>query len=160
MRAEQPFATFIGFAVAQLFTHWAHAGTPVPYRWGEIKPSTAEGYVGRKILIAWDSPEGKKRLARSRYSRDFYQLAHAFQPQENPVFATIASAVMVLNAMRQPRNAVASDPAHEIKRPSALGGDVLPFPAYSQSSFLNQRTDAIKDRKLILLEVVFCYRQL
>jgi hypothetical protein len=144
--------TAIVFCLLLLFPGNAGAQAPVPYRWGEAKASTADGYAPHVIIVWWFDAEGQKRLAASKHKHDFYQLAHAFQPQANPVYATIASAVIVLNAMRQPAGKVPSDPAHEIRRPKALGGDILPYPAYSQSSFLNAKTDAIIDRKLILLE--------
>ncbi len=130
----------------------ASAQAPVPYKWGEIKASTAAGFAGKKIIVPWNEPEGRARLHRSKHNADFYQLAHAYQPQINPVYATVASAVVILNAMRQPAGTVPSDPANELTKPAALGGGVLPFPAYSQATFLNDRTDAIKNRKLILLK--------
>jgi hypothetical protein len=59
---------------------------------------------------------------------------------------------MVLNALRLPKHNVPSQDELEIKRPTALGGGVIPFPAYSQLTFLNGDTDKIKERKLILIQ--------
>lgn len=123
--------------------------TPVPYQWGVYKPVD-----GKVIIVDWNSPEGRKRLARSKYNQDFYQAAHAYAPQINPVYATVASAVLALNALRLPKHTIASQEGSEVAKPPALGGGFIPFPAYSQATFLNAETDKIKDRKLILLQNV------
>jgi hypothetical protein len=123
---------------------------PIPYKWGEYKPSTVGG--DKIIIVDWFSQEGRKRLARSAYNTDFYQMAHAYQAQLNPVFATVASAVVILNAMRLPKHTIASQDRIEMPKPKAMGGGVIPFPAYSQMTFLNDKTDSIKDRKLIRME--------
>lgn len=128
------------------------SNAPIPYKWGEYKPSSLA--KGKVILVDWNSTEGKKRLSRSKYHQDFYQMAHAYQPQINPVYATVASAVVVLNALRLPKHTIPSQDDQELAKPKALGGGVLPFPAYSQLSFLNAETDKIKDRSLILLKNV------
>lgn len=128
------------------------SNAPIPYQWGVYKPSPLGG--GKIIIVDWNSPEGMKRLARSKFNQDFYQMAHAYQPQINPVFATAASAVVVLNAMRLPQHTIPSQDEIEIAKPKALGGGIIPFPAYSQLTFLNAETDKIKDRKLILLQNV------
>ncbi len=128
----------------------AHASdAPIPYQWGVYKPSVLGG--DKVIITDWFSAEGRKRLARSSFNTDFYQLAHAYQPQINPVYATVASAVVILNGMRLPKHSIPSLDSAEIKKPKALGGGVLPFPAYTQADFLNEKTDGIKDRKLVLL---------
>lgn len=125
------------------------SNVPIPYRWGEYKPSA----IGNKVIIVdWSSPEGRRRLARSRHNQDFFQMAHAYQPQINPVYATVASAVIVLNALRLPKHVIQSQDDLEIKKPEELGGGVLPFPAYSQLTFLNSGTDKVKSRDLILMK--------
>jgi len=139
------------FLILSLVLSVAHASNaPVPYQWGVYKPSA----LGKDkiIIVDWNSPEGKRRLQRTKFNQDFYQMAHAYQPQINPVYATVASAVVVLNALRLPKHSIPSQDDQEIAKPKALGGGVLPFPAYSQLSFLNVETDKIKDRKLILLK--------
>lgn len=136
-----------------LFPRVSSAGTPVPYQWGVYKPTPLSKKKGEILPVDWFSREGKKRLARA-VSNDFYQLAHAYQPQINPVYASVASAVMVLNAMRLPKHAVPSQPELEIAMPKAMGGEVLPFPAFSQLTFLGAETDRIKDRAVIGLKNV------
>ena len=46
----------------------------------------------------WNSEEGLKRLSRSQFKNDFYQLVNFFQPQINPIYCGAASSVMILNA--------------------------------------------------------------
>jgi hypothetical protein len=144
-------ALALALSVSLLSGFSAHASdAPIPYEWGVYKPSALGG--NKIIIVDWFSAEGKKRLARSGYNTDFYQLAHAYQPQINPVYATVATAVVILNAMRLPQHSLPSLDSAEMKKPKALGGGILPFPSYTQSDFLNDKTDAIKDRKLVRLE--------
>lgn len=124
---------------------------PVPYRWGVFNPPKAEGQK-KPILVAWNSPEGKRRLASSRFSEDFYQLASHYQPQLTPVYAGVASLVIVMNALRLPLHQIKSQKESEIVKPPALGGGVIPFPAYNQINFFNAATDAVKDRKVLGLQ--------
>jgi hypothetical protein len=122
----------------------------IPYKWGEYKPSAIG--KGKVIIVDWNSSEGRRRLSRTKYNQDFFQMAHAFQPQMNPVYATVASAVIVLNALRLPKHVIPSQDELEIRRPDEFGGGILPFPAYSQLTFLNSETDKIKDRNVILIK--------
>ncbi len=138
------------FSLVFLAPHLWASNAPIPYQWGVYKPSPLGG--NKIIIVDWNSPEGLKRLARSKHNQDFYQMAHAYQPQINPVLATAASAVVVLNAMRLPQHNIPSQDGIEIAKPKALGGGIIPFPAYSQLTFLNAETDKIKDRKLILIQ--------
>lgn len=103
------------------------------------------------VLIDWNSGEGLSRLSRSIYKNDFYQLAHHFQPQINPLYCGIATSVIVLNSMRLPKNVVPSQKLLEISKPKAWGGDTLRFPSYSQWTFLNEKTDKVKHRDIINL---------
>jgi hypothetical protein len=127
------------------------SNAPVPYQWGEYKPSAVA--KNRVIIVDWNSKEGRRRLTRSgRHHADFFQMAHTYQPQVNPVYATVASAVIVLNALRLPKHTIPSQDEGEIHRPESMGGGVIPYPAYSQSNFLNAETDKIKARDVILLK--------
>lgn len=123
--------------------------TPVPYKWGEFKAVPQKKGPPKVIAVPWFSAEGRKRLEKSRAKNDFYQLAHQFQPQLNPVYAGIASSVIVLNALRLPKGLVKSQQEQEIVKPKALGPGAIPFPAYNQVNFLNETTDKVKDRKVI-----------
>lgn len=106
------------------------------------------------VLISWDTEEGRQRLARSAYKNDFFQLADHFQPQANPLYCGIASSVIVLNAMRQNKNAVPSQRALETEVPRSLGGGRLGYREYSQMTLLDERTEPVKPRAVIELKNV------
>lgn len=72
----------------------------------------------------WNSDEGLKRLEKSQFKNDFYQLANFYQAQVNQVYCSVASSVMVLNALNK--------------------SNLL-----TQQKFLNGETDKIKSRKII-----------
>lgn len=116
----------------------------VSYQWGVFNPVN-----GKIILVPWNTKEGKRRLTSSRFNDDFYQLASHYQAQLTPVYAGVASAVIVLNAFRLPKHAIKSQKESEIAKPKAMGAGVIPFPAYNQINFFNERTDAVKDRKVL-----------
>ena len=103
-------------------------------------------------LIAWNTPAGRERLMWSQYKNDYFQLAHNFQPQINPLYCGIASSVIVLNSMRLATNGVPSQKAIEVKVPEALGGGRLDYPSYSQLTFLGEKTDSIKSRAVVELK--------
>lgn len=102
-------------------------------------------------LVNWNTDEGKKRLFNTKYSKDFFQLAHHYQPQANPLYCGIASSVMVLNALRIEKNKIPSQSAFEVQTPKALGGDKLSYKLYSQATFLNKKTEKVKARSIIEL---------
>jgi len=126
---------------------------PVPYQWGVFKP-VKNGTKDKVILEPWFTAEGQRRLARSHSKKDFYQLAHHYQPQLTPVYAGVASAVIVMNGVRLPTHAMKSQRESEIAKPPALGGGIIPFPAYNQVNFFNEATDAVKNRKELGLQNV------
>lgn len=102
--------------------------------------------------ILWNSREGLERLNRSQYKNDFYQLANYYQPQINPLYCGVASAVMVLNAINAKNDSIPSQKALEVRKPRIFGGDNMTFNSYSQLTFLNAETDKLKDRKIIELQ--------
>ncbi|MCC7446747.1 MAG: hypothetical protein IT324_04985 [Anaerolineae bacterium] len=104
------------------------------------------------VLVTWNSEEGLNRLCRSKFKQSFYQLVHHFQPQINPLYCGIATAVILLNAMRLPKGIAVSQRELEVQRPAGWGGDLIPFPSYSQLTFLNSETDQVKLRSIIRLE--------
>ena len=103
-------------------------------------------------LIAWDSPTGRHRLMRSEYKNDYFQLAHNFQPQANPLYCGIASSVIVLNSMRLPTGGVPSQKEIEVKVPEVMGGGYLDYPSYSQLTLLGEKTESVKARVKIELK--------
>ena len=95
----------------------------------------------------WNSDEGLKRLNRSQFKNDFYQLANFFQPQANPVFCSAASSVMIINALNYGK--IPSQKISEIKSPK---GEIFEYPLYLQENFFNAKTDKIKQLKVIRFE--------
>ena len=134
-------ALFLFFAVTASV---AIARQPADY--GRYAPSA---FTGEVVLANWNSDEGRARLARATASQDFYQLAHHYQPQINPLYCGIASSVIVLNALRAGRVEIPSQPAMEVNIPSAWGGGTVSYPLYAQPSFLDGRTEPVKPRAVI-----------
>lgn len=105
--------------------------------------------------LPWHEKEGRKRLFESRYSRHFYELAHLFQPQIKPTYCGVASAVMVLNALRI-KTGLRIDSGLEVPVPTAHGGGMIPYNSYSQLTFLNEETDLVKRREWVEGVTVEC----
>ena len=103
------------------------------------------------ITLKWNSKEGLERLSNSQYKNDFYQLADHFQPQINPLYCGIASSVILLNTINE-NTEIASQKDLEVIKPKVWGGGNVSFNSYSQATFLNDKTDKIKDRKTINLQ--------
>lgn len=115
------------------------------FSYGAFKPSHFSAN-GETVLVAWNCAEGKTRLLRAAYSNSFYHLAGVFQPQSNPLYCGVATAVMLLNALRQPHAKTAAQPATEI--PDSKG-QTIAFPTYVQSTFLCDLTEGVKTRGVI-----------
>jgi len=95
----------------------------------------------------WNSEEGLKKLERSQCKNDFYQLANFYQPQINPLYCSVATGVILLNALNYGN--ISSNEKFEIHKPQSDGGDVIAFNLYSQETFFNEQTDKIKKREII-----------
>jgi len=104
------------------------------------------------VLVPWHSQEGIRRLKRSKHKGSFYQLAHHFQPQINPLYCGIATSVIVLNALRAETGMIPSQKTLEVKLPKVWGGERIPFTSYSQATLLNAETEKIKPREIIELK--------
>ena len=89
-------------------------------------------------------------LDESAYKNDFYQLTNFYQPQMNPLYCAVATSVMLLNALNY--GLIPNQESLSVKKPSALGLGEMEFRLYSQLTFLNEKTDEIKDRDIILLK--------
>jgi len=105
----------------------------------------------RQIIVKWNGVEGLERLQMAEYKNDFYELAGYFQPQINPLYCAAASSVIVLNAIATNSKAP-SQKDLEVTKPKVFGGGNIPFKTYSQLTFFNDKTDKIKDRKIINLK--------
>jgi hypothetical protein len=115
------------------------------YEYGKFQASAFAPY--QPVLIPWNSPEGMTRLHRAELTAPFFSLAHFYQPQLSPVYCGVASAVMVLNALRCPKGAAPLDESLAIRLPES--GELLPLKAYSQLGFFSDKTEKVKRRKVI-----------
>jgi hypothetical protein len=95
----------------------------------------------------WNSPQGILRLERSHFKNDFYQLANFYQPQINPLYCSVASAIIILNALDYGN--IVSQKAGEIHKPQSLGGDTIKYHLYLQNGFFNGKTEKIKKQAVI-----------
>ena len=142
---------YLGFFFALLVLIGSvHAREPKDH-YGVFGPSSFSPQ-GETVLVGWNTAEGQSRLARSAHKTDFFQLAHNFQPQANPLYCGVATSVIVLNTMRLNRNAVPSQMPIEVEVPRDLGGGRLYYPAYSQLTLLGERTEPVKPRAIIELK--------
>jgi hypothetical protein len=107
-------------------------------------------FANENLTLKWNSKEGLTRLNNTEYKNDFYQMAENFQPQINPLYCGIATSVIILNTIYEGEK-IPSQSAIEIKKPKVLGGKSIPFNSFSQITFLNKKTDKIKDKKVINL---------
>ncbi len=100
------------------------------------------------ITISWNSHEGKKRLFESRYNGDFFRLSHLFQPQINPVYCAVATAVIVLNALRIKTGLRIDSGFNKYIQISSDHKD-MQYNTYSQLTLLDEDTDAIRKKSTI-----------
>lgn len=94
--------------------------------------------------VVWNSAEGLKMLERSQFKNDFYQLVNFYQPQENPLFCSIATGTMIRNALNYGN--IPSQKTGEIIKPD---GQVAEYHLYSQKDFFNAKTEKIKKRAIV-----------
>ena len=104
------------------------------------------------VIVNWYDPEGITRLANSKYREDFNQLAHFFAPQVWVSFCGIASATMVLNAMRVPQKTAPANPKLAFKLPKVWGGKIKNFHFYTQETFFTSRAEKVKSHDLVALK--------
>jgi len=149
-RKRIPVFSLVFVCTLLALTGSVHAREPKAL-YGVFGPSSFSPQ-GKTVLVDWNTEEGKSRLARAEYKTDFFQLAHNYQPQANPLYCGIASSVIVLNALRLDRNAVPSQKSLEVVAPESLGGGRLSYPAYSQLTLLGERTEPVKPRAVIELK--------
>ena len=95
----------------------------------------------------WNSPEGLKRLDRSQFKNDFYQLVNFFQPQENPLYCAIATATIISNALDYGK--IASQKDSETHKPETVGGGIIEYRLYLQPTFFNDKTEKVKKRSIV-----------
>lgn len=96
---------------------------------------------------SWNSAEGLKRLERSQFKNDFYQLVNFFQPQENPLYCGIATATIISNALDYGK--IASQKDSETHKPETAGGGIMEYRLYLQPTFFNDKTEKVKKRSIV-----------
>jgi hypothetical protein len=99
-------------------------------------------------IVEWNSVEGQNLLISSKFYGDFYNLAHFYQPQQNPLYCGIATTAIILNAFKQGTGEIENS-SSVVKRPDDLGGGVASFKSYIQDDILNEKTDKIKESDVI-----------
>lgn len=76
-------------------------------------------------------------------------MVNFYQPQINPLYCSVASSVIILNTLKND-NEIPSQKDVEIVKPKDLSGKkILQYKLYNQTSFLNAKTDTIKDKRII-----------
>lgn len=115
-----------------------------------VYANVAKSQILSTNLIVWNTQAALARFEAAKYKNDFYQLANFYQPQINPLYCSIASSVIVLNALKYGN--IASQKELEVQVPASLGGGSVAYNLYSQINFLNATTDKIKLRDVIELK--------
>ena len=92
----------------------------------------------------WNSAESLKRLERSQFKNDFYQLVNFYQPQENPLFCSIATGTMIRNALNYDN--IPSQKEGEVAKPD---GTIAEYHLYAQKGFFNDKTEKVKKRAIV-----------
>ena len=89
-------------------------------------------------LVSFQSAEGRSRLnrAESTNTSQIYELVEYFEPQMNPLYCGVASAVIMLNAVLTPHELVPSQSPLEVSYSTKDGRGRIPYSRFSQSTFL------------------------
>ena len=104
--------------------------------------ASSRSSASRTPVVDATSEEGQARLARSTVRADFESLAYHFEAQTNHLLSGLASATIVLNALRASTYKRAPLPA---KTAETLPPGVDPFYyRYTQKTFLDSDTDNAK----------------
>ena len=123
-----------------------------------------------RVVTPWNHDQGIKIFETAKYKKDFYHLAHLYQPQTNPLYCGIASSAIILNALNiggsNMHNSVnyainplkiptRGDGLIEGKKPDK-SDDVhrfvknkINFKFYTQDDVLNHQTEKIKSKGTI-----------
>lgn len=104
-------------------------------------------FIANSQAEIWNDAEGLKKLERSKFKNDFYQLVNFYQPQENPLFCGIATTTMIRNALDYGN--ISSQKTGEVA--NSKGGRIS-YNLYSQKDFFNDQTEIIKKRAVIELK--------
>jgi hypothetical protein len=105
----------------------------------------------KKTMIPWNSDEGREMLTHSKYNAAFFDLAHTYQNMRNPFYASVASMVNVLNALRLDKGIIPDNKERSVQFFDRNTGEIREynFNMYTQNTLLDSETDKIKDREKI-----------
>ncbi len=100
-------------------------------------------------VVFWDAPESRTRLREAEFCNDFYVLSPLFERQQKPTYCGVASAVMVLNALRLPKKGLLLEEGLDVTIPASHGGGKMRYNAYSQLTFFEHLPENLKDRERV-----------
>lgn len=99
-------------------------------------------------VMFWHEPEARARLHAAQFSLDFYTLAPLFERQQKPTYCGVASAVMVLNALRLHKGGLNLEESLDVEIPESHGGGKMRYNAYSQLTFFD-KIDVVKAKQRV-----------
>jgi hypothetical protein len=108
-------------------------------------------YSKQVAVVNWNSKEGIERFNRAS-KNDFFQLAHHFKPQNNPINCGQAAATVVLSAIYE-LNHKPFPVIEEIPISIADKKYPLQYRLFNESNFFNESTDKILDRRAIVMKI-------
>jgi hypothetical protein len=103
--------------------------------------------INKENKDSFYSNDGLKKLLESQFKNDFFQLINFYQPQINPLFCAVAVGVSALNALEY--SEISNNTENQIVKND---NDIIEYRLHSQQSFLNDKTDVIKDRQAVLFQ--------
>ena len=115
--------------------------------YGKFDQVSYEGKL-TQIITPWNSEAGIITFEKAKYKKDFYHLAHNYQPQKTPVYCGIASSAIILNALYLEDGEILNS-KNKLIKPKKHGGDIVDFKFYTQKDVFNKKTDLIKEKAVI-----------
>ncbi len=110
----------------------------------DIKIQSNSQSLGPDANDSFNNLISLKKLNRSQFKNDFYQLINFYQPQINPLYCAVASSVMVINALNY--GEIENQINNQTVKPN---GEIVEYKILTQENFFNEATDKIKNRKII-----------
>ena len=113
--------------------------------------ATVKDDPAAKPTVEWSSKESRERFARADEKGDFFQLASYFEPQATKFSCGPTTGAIVLNALllRDDRIEKPTDPTAYPEKKNFIGEKFVPvFSKFTQNSFFNSKTEAVKPREV------------
>jgi hypothetical protein len=101
------------------------------------------------MQIKFSSKEGQQLLAHSTQANDFWSLSNAFQPQINPAYCGVASAVIVANALYSQTNTLPVQKKLSLAFESNGQPQTAAFYGFSQLTLITDEIAEIKTADVI-----------